>query len=349
MIALDILTLGGLVGVPAILAAALLGRWAGRRAAQRSLEDELAFLDRRVRELPALARGQGWQPGAPPNETPRPIARLARELEYAAADIESALDDRARAQAELLVALRRFDRWVTAAKLHSTISHELASPLNVIVGRATILLRNEELPEAPREQAQSIADQGKRLGQTMHAAGTWIGERGSGDTARVAGDELLADLIAPLRAWAAQQKVVVTVEDRLESGAVIEREVVVGLGTILLELAIDAAARSPEAAPVNLRVASEVLSEPPDPRVRPGTFLHIEIVHPALPEEAGEGDRLRSDPFEGDGDPSTAASPRELALGLVELGARRCGGFLQRRREDAAVHENLYLPDRGAK
>jgi signal transduction histidine kinase len=67
---------------------------------------------------------------------------------------------------ELAVALERlrhWDRLSTLSRVAGTMAHELGTPLNVIEGRAMMLLAGDLAPEEIRKNAQIIAQQSTRM------------------------------------------------------------------------------------------------------------------------------------------------------------------------------------------
>jgi signal transduction histidine kinase len=59
--------------------------------------------------------------------------------------------------------LRHWDRLSTLSRVAGTMAHELGTPLNVIEGRATMLLAGDLTPEEIRKNAQIIAQQSTRM------------------------------------------------------------------------------------------------------------------------------------------------------------------------------------------
>lgn len=94
------------------------------------------------------------------------IGFLAREmnamcdrLEAANSKAEAEAAARARAQDEL----KHADRLITVGKIAAGIAHELGTPLNIVSGRAKMIVRGKIEGPAVVEYARSIADQADRM------------------------------------------------------------------------------------------------------------------------------------------------------------------------------------------
>ncbi|MFO0675244.1 MAG: ATP-binding protein [Polyangiaceae bacterium] len=64
--------------------------------------------------------------------------------------------------------LRHAERLTTIGKLASGVAHELGTPLNVIMGRAELLLEGTPSAEGARESARVILRQGERMTAIVH-------------------------------------------------------------------------------------------------------------------------------------------------------------------------------------
>jgi len=63
--------------------------------------------------------------------------------------------------------LRHADRLTTVGKLASGVAHELGTPLNVVSGRAKMIVRGQAVGPAVAESAQTIVEQSERMTQII--------------------------------------------------------------------------------------------------------------------------------------------------------------------------------------
>ena len=136
------------------------GMWLGRSLVGRRV-DSLVDKARRV------ARGEFDEPVAVAGADELTV--LATELNLMAGQLKSARErsaSDAKARLEAEVQLRHADRLRTVGQLSAGIAHELGTPLNVIAGRASLLLR--VLPEGPdHANALTIRAQTQRIVQIV--------------------------------------------------------------------------------------------------------------------------------------------------------------------------------------
>jgi two-component system, NtrC family, sensor kinase len=86
----------------------------------------------------------------------RPLARLTQRASARAAEDAA---DRARLERELPHA----EQVTTVRKLAAAVAHELGTPLNIVLGRAKMIVRGKVTGPAVTESAQSIVDQAARM------------------------------------------------------------------------------------------------------------------------------------------------------------------------------------------
>ncbi len=148
---LGVITVGVLLGLAAVLIAGLLGRRFGI-----TLADDLFYATRSVRLLgtETVLRGQ-TQVARPARfalvtDLGRAIEELALRFRVFAAAQERALDARAAAQR-------------MRGLLFASVSHDLKSPLNAILGFADLLEQGEDLTPPQRESLALIQRRGREL------------------------------------------------------------------------------------------------------------------------------------------------------------------------------------------
>ncbi len=122
-------------------------------------------MQRLVGAVRAVGRGElGYRLG--PQVGGGEIADLAREFDGMATSLEAARTDLLR-QAEERVALERrlreSEKLATVGTLATGLAHEIAAPLNVISGRAEMLLGRDAAPEARERHLRSIVVQIGRI------------------------------------------------------------------------------------------------------------------------------------------------------------------------------------------
>lgn len=115
------------------------------------------------------------------------LNRMLDRLETAASDLRASTRERF----EALDQLRHAERLTTVGKLASSVAHELGTPLNVVAGRARLIVEDER---EPGPHALIIIDQAERMAkiirQLLDYARRRLPEKAEQDLARVAADAL---------------------------------------------------------------------------------------------------------------------------------------------------------------
>lgn len=130
------------------------------------------LVGRPVRKLVAQARRIGRGENAAPLDLRQrdEIGTLAEEMNGMSAQLASArvaLDAESAAKLAAVEQLRHADRLATVGKLAAGIAHEVGTPLNVIMGYAT-LITEEASPESPvYDHAKVIAQQANRVAKIV--------------------------------------------------------------------------------------------------------------------------------------------------------------------------------------
>ncbi|HVV53546.1 MAG TPA: HAMP domain-containing sensor histidine kinase [Polyangia bacterium] len=117
----------------------------------------------------------------------RELNRMLDRLEGAAAEVRAST----RQRFEALAQLRHAERLTTVGRLASSVAHELGTPLNVVTGRARLIVEDER--EA-RPHARIIIDQAERMTkiirQLLDYARRRPPQKGEQDLSRLAADVL---------------------------------------------------------------------------------------------------------------------------------------------------------------
>jgi two-component system NtrC family sensor kinase len=88
---------------------------------------------------------------------------MTRALESARASAEKANSERVQALSQL----RHADRLASIGRLASAFAHELGTPLNVVLGRAKLILDPEVDAASSKENAEIIREQAQRMSETI--------------------------------------------------------------------------------------------------------------------------------------------------------------------------------------
>lgn len=133
------------------------GLWLGRRVVGKRV-NELVEKTRRV------ARGHFDEPVAVDGADE--LTLLASELNFMAGQLQQARSlhaTEAKARLDAEIHLRRTDRLRTVGQLAAGIAHELGTPLNVISGRASLLMRHLAEDQQALASARAIHEQAARI------------------------------------------------------------------------------------------------------------------------------------------------------------------------------------------
>jgi len=131
-----------------------------------------SFVGRPVRRLVAKARriGSGDLSGPLDMRQHDEIGVLAREMNEMCERLRAAQERVAEESRQRIASaeqLRHADRLTTVGKLASGVAHELGTPLNVVSGRAKMIVRGQVAGPAIAESAQTIVDQSERMTQII--------------------------------------------------------------------------------------------------------------------------------------------------------------------------------------
>jgi two-component system NtrC family sensor kinase len=160
-----------------------------------------------------LARVQRVGGGAPSNAPSGPargdeLGALASALDAVARDLEATRERAAREEAQREAAtrqLRHAERLATVGRLASGVAHELGTPLNVLLARASLIAR-ADVPDAVRKNAEVIREQVQRMSRTIRQL-LDLSRRSEPRRARLDLRELAAKTIGVLAPLAEQRRV----------------------------------------------------------------------------------------------------------------------------------------------
>jgi two-component system, NtrC family, sensor kinase len=126
------------------------------------------FVGRPMRSLVAKARriGAGDLSGPLDLQQRDEVGELAREINQMCERLAAAqmrVEEETRRRLDTSEQLRHADRLTTVGKLASGVAHELGTPLNVVSGRAKMIVRSQVQGPALLESAQAIVEQTERM------------------------------------------------------------------------------------------------------------------------------------------------------------------------------------------
>ncbi len=166
--------------------------------------------------------------------------------------------------------LRHADRLRTIGRLASGVAHELGTPLNVVSGRASQIMKGTLSPEHAAEAAGIIKSQGDRMTaiirQLLHFARPQPAARASMDLRQIAGQTL-----ALLNPMARKRQVELILDDGEEVPAKVDAR---QLEQVMINLVTNAIDAMPRGGRVTVAVNRAPASHPEDPS---GTRKHLRI------------------------------------------------------------------------
>jgi signal transduction histidine kinase len=236
--------------------------------------------------------------------------RMTERLDQARQEVEAQTER----SLELMRQLRRAETLATAGKLSSSIAHEVGTPLNIIAGRAELMLRALPKDSPLREDLDVVIGQIDRISRMIRAALDPFRPREAQRVATAPGTVM--EVVRPLLRHFARSRgvaLIVTIPPDLPS-------VLVDPGH-LQQVLINVLTNALEATPKGGRV--EVTAAPRDEDGRPGVEV---VIHDTGPGIAAETLPRIFDPF------FTTKAPGEgtgLGLAICRDLLRRNGSEIQ--------------------
>ncbi len=206
------------------------------------------------------------------------LSQLAVEMNSMAAALDAAAEEVASettARLRALEQLRHADRLTTAGKLAAGLAHELGTPLNVVAGRAKMIVTGEiDSPEEGNECARIIVEQAERMTrivrQLLDFARRGVSEKRSADLGALV--RQTASLLESLGS-----KRGVSLQCMEPAQPVFAWLDAAQIGQALTNLVVNAIDASERGSCVGIAVSSRDTAVAGDPASRPGPWALLEV------------------------------------------------------------------------
>lgn len=204
------------------------------------------------------------------------IGLLAREMNRLGARLAEAAERERRerrARTATLERLRQADRLSTVSKLASSMAHDLGTPLNVVSGRAMMIMSAPGCPPEIAADARIIGEQASNMTGIIRRMLDHARRRDLQRTSVSVRDlvQRAVDLVEPL-AEAQGVAIEQTGPDQLVA-SVDENKLL----QVLTNLMINGIQAMPEGGRLRLQSAALEVEEPPDSRAAAGTYIRISV------------------------------------------------------------------------
>ena len=238
------------------------------------------FVGRPMRRLVAKARRIGTGDLSQPldlkqrdevGELATEINQMCDRLAAAHARVEEEMQGRLDASEQL----RHADRLTTVGKLASGVAHELGTPLNVVSGRAKMIVRGQVQGNELIESAQAIVDQAERMTNIIKQL-LGFARRRQPQHRRESLRGVVNRTLALLAPMAQKSNVVCRAED-VDPEPFAEIDVSL-IEQALTNLVVNAIQSMPKGGVVTVRSCEDVVSPPAGLSATPGNYaaLHVE-------------------------------------------------------------------------
>lgn len=205
------------------------------------------------------------------------IGALAREMNRMSERLEAAhlqVRKERHARAAALAQLRHADRLSTVGKLASSIAHELGTPLNVVSGRAQLILADAHCPPEIADDVRIIDEQAAVMTRIIRQPLDFV-HRSSGQkrqAVELAG--MLNHARVLLEPLAEERDIVIEISHAPGVQANIDEDQALQLITNLMVNAIQA---MPDGGTLRLTADEEQFDTPPAPYATPGRYARITV------------------------------------------------------------------------
>jgi two-component system NtrC family sensor kinase len=231
------------------------------------------LVGRRVERLSGQARRVGRGDYARNDDRGRDeLGALASELNHMVDLLEQSsrqVKEERLARSETLEQLRHADRLSTVGRLASSVAHEIGTPLNVVAGRAQLILEGED----PAQNASIIVRQADQMVQTIRQLLDFSRKAPAGtDMCEIA--SVLAQAKTLMEPLADARKV------RIETRVPSDLWAVAASGRllqVLTNLMVNGIQSMPDGGELSVRAAQLQVDRPPDRRVEGGCFVRIDV------------------------------------------------------------------------
>lgn len=243
------------------------------------------------------------------------------------------------ASARAMEQLRHSDRLATLGKLVSGIAHELGTPLNVIHGRASLILEEPNLPEAARPHVQIITNQVMHMTSLLQERLDYATRtQQKKDWVRV--DQLVDSALALLAPLSREQQIQMlrTGESEL-SWCCHETSIL----QVLVNLMNNAIGAMPEGGKLIVHLEVEQVLRPPELHWKPGQYLKIQVKD----EGIGISEELQAQIFKEFFTTKEKGEGTGLGLSICQTIVREHDGWIsvQSRLQEGTCF-SVYLPER---
>lgn len=211
---------------------------------------------------------------------------LGREMDTMCDKLDEAQDRVAAETANRIATLeqlRHADRLTTVGKLASGVAHELGTPLNVVHGRAKLILEEPTHQSDVVKSARIIAEQAERMTKIIRQMLDFSRRRGP-HKERVDVAELCTRTGALLEPMAKKSSVTFAIERDAE--AAVEADAA-AIQQVLTNLFVNAIQAMPEGGALSIRVAHEHRAPPPDVGGAAADYVcvHVDDTGKGIPAE----------------------------------------------------------------
>lgn len=210
------------------------------------------------------------------------MAELGREMDAMCDRLDEAQHRVAKETAHRIATLeqlRHADRLTTVGKLASGVAHELGTPLNVVHGRAKLILEDPDARENVARSAKTIADQAERMTRIIRQMLDFARRRGP-HKERVNIGEIAVRTTALLEPMAKKNGVTFHVDTGKDP--VVEADAA-AIQQVLTNLFVNAIQAMPDGGALTVRLARERRAPPADTPGEPADYLCVRV------EDTGKG------------------------------------------------------------